>query len=154
MEVNFFAPTELIRLAVPLLRRGNQPAILNVASMCGRLGVPMWAEYSASKFALVGLGEALRAELILAGIHVLTVVPGLTRTNLERNLLHSDPRMYADFGKGMAPDNVAGQILQALRKNRRETVLGFEARWILRVNRLWPWLVDYFVRRVIRRSYG
>ncbi len=154
MEVNLFAPAELIRLALPLLRRGQQPAIVNVTSMCGRLGVPMWAEYSASKFALVGLSEALRSELVLAGIDVLTIVPGLTRTNLDRNLLHADPRMYADFDKGMPPEKVAVEILKALRKNRRETVLGFEARWILRVNRLWPWLVDHFARRLIRRTYG
>src|SRR5262245_45807875 len=46
MEVNFFAPAELIRLAIPLLTRGQQPAIVNVASMCGRRAMPAWTEYS------------------------------------------------------------------------------------------------------------
>ena len=64
MEVNFFAPAELIRLAIPILTRGRQPAIVNVASMCGRRGMPAWSEYSASKFALCGLTEALRGELV------------------------------------------------------------------------------------------
>ncbi len=63
MEVNFFAPAELIRLAVPVLTRGRRPAVVNVASMCGRRAMPAWAEYSASKFALCGLTEALRGEL-------------------------------------------------------------------------------------------
>ena len=84
MEVNFFAPVELIRRAVPLLKQGQQPAVVNVTSMCGRRAMPMWAEYSASKFALVGLSESLRTELVREGIDVLTIVPGLTRTNLDR----------------------------------------------------------------------
>src|SRR5260370_42474263 len=64
MEVNFFAPAELIRLALPLLRQGQQPAIVNIASMCGRRALPAWPEYSASKFALCGLSGALRAEFV------------------------------------------------------------------------------------------
>ncbi len=60
MEVNFFAPAELIRRAIPMLTRGNQPAVVNVASMCGRRAMPAWSEYSASKYALSGLTEALR----------------------------------------------------------------------------------------------
>src|SRR4051812_47549515 len=46
MEVNFFAPAELIRSAIPILTKGKQPAIVNVASMCGRRGIPAWSEYS------------------------------------------------------------------------------------------------------------
>ena len=80
MEVNFFAPAELIRLAVPVLTRGRQPAVVNVASMCGRRGIPAWAEYSASKFALCGLSEALRAELVRFDVDVLLVLPGVTRS--------------------------------------------------------------------------
>src|SRR5262245_60296388 len=47
MEVNFFAPVELIRLALPVLAKGTEPAIVNVASKCGRRGLPAWSEYSA-----------------------------------------------------------------------------------------------------------
>lgn len=154
MEVNFFAPTELIRLAAPVLQKGQQPAVVNVSSMCGRRGLPMWSEYSASKFALFGLTEALRTEMVRHGIDVLAIVPGLTRTNLDQNLLQSDPRMYADFSKGMPPEQVAKDILTALRRNRSETVLGLEARWILRINRLWPWFVDRMFKRFVRRQYG
>src|SRR5262249_30165944 len=79
MEVNFFAPAELIRLVIPYLARGSEPAIVNIASMCGRRGLPAWSEYSASKFALVGLSESLRAELARLAIDVLVILPGLTR---------------------------------------------------------------------------
>src|SRR5262249_54476698 len=80
MEVNFFAPAELIRSAIPVLVRGKQPAIVNVASMCGRRGLPAWTEYSASKFALCGLTEALRGELARFDIDILLILPGLTKS--------------------------------------------------------------------------
>src|SRR5207302_2835172 len=124
MEVNFFAPAELIRLAVPHLQRGVRPAIVNVSSMCGRRGLPAWPEYSASKFALCGLTEALRAEMVRFGIDVLLVLPGLTRTDLGSHLLRNQGRMRIDFTGGMKPEMVAERIVRALEKNRTETVLG------------------------------
>jgi short-subunit dehydrogenase len=154
MEVNFFGPAELIRLAIPVLRKGRSPAIVNVASMCGRRGIPAWSEYSASKFALCGLTEALRGEMVRFAIDVLLVLPGVTRSGLWEHLLRNTGRYRLDVNKGMAPETVAAGILNALRKNRTETVLGWDARWILRVNRFLPRLVDALLARQIRRLYA
>jgi short-subunit dehydrogenase len=154
MEVNFFAPAELIRLAIPALRKGRQPAIVNIASMCGRRGIPAWSEYSASKFALCGLTEALRGEMVRFAIDILLLVPGLTRSGLGQHLLRNTGRYPIDFNKGMPPEKVAAGILRALKKNRTETVLGWDARWILRVNRFLPRLVDALVARRVRRLYA
>jgi short-subunit dehydrogenase len=154
MEVNFFAPAELTRLAVPVLTRGHRPAVVNVASMCGRRGMPAWSEYSASKFALVGLTEALRGELARFDIDVLLVLPGLTRGGLNRNLLRSDGRARIDFDGGMPPEDVASGILKALRHNRTETVLGRDARWMLRVHRFLPRLVDRLLARRVQKLYA
>ena len=63
MEVNFFAVCELTRLAIPLLKNGNDPAILMINSVAGRRAIASRSEYSASKYALMGFTEALRAEL-------------------------------------------------------------------------------------------
>jgi short-subunit dehydrogenase len=154
MEVNFFAPAELMRLAIPLLAQGQQPAIVNVASMCGRRGLPAWSEYSASKFALCGLSEALRAELVRFGIDVLLIVPGLTRSELNSHLLQNTGKMRIPFDKGMPPEKVAAGIVQALVKNHAETVLGREATWILRLNRWVPRIVDRFIARRVRQLYA
>ena len=82
MEVNFFAPAELIRLAIP---QSDIAASDRPSSMCRRCAAgaacPAWPEYSASKFALCGLTEALRAELVRFDIDVLLIVPGLTRSD-------------------------------------------------------------------------
>jgi short-subunit dehydrogenase len=154
MEVNFFAPAELMRLAVPMLVKGNKPAIVNVASMCGRRGLPAWTEYSASKFALCGLTESLRAEFARFDIDVLLVVPGLTKSELPRHMLRNEGRMKIDFTKGMTPESVAQGVLRALERNRSETVLGSEARWILGVNRFLPRVVDRLLDRKVRRLYA
>ncbi len=154
MEVNFFAPAEMIRLLIPLLKGGRQPAIVNVSSMCGRRGMPAWTEYSASKYAVCGLSEALRAELVRFGIDVLLIVPGLTKTGLGQNLLRNEGRMKIDFNAGMAPEQVANGILNALRYNRAETVLGGEARWMLRFNRFLPRLLDRLIANKVRRLYA
>jgi NAD(P)-dependent dehydrogenase (short-subunit alcohol dehydrogenase family) len=154
MEVNFFAPAALMRAAIPLLAKGRQPAIVNVGSMCGRRGLPAWSEYSASKFALTGLSEALRAELTLYGIDVLLIQPGLTRTDLGRHLLRNTGRMQIRFDQGMAPEEAATAIVRALVKGRIETILGGEARWMVRLNRWVPRLVNWLIARKVKRLYA
>jgi short-subunit dehydrogenase len=153
MDVNFFAPAELIRSAIPILVDGQQPAVVNVASMCGRRGMPAWTEYSASKFALCGLTEALRGELVRFDIDTLLVVPGLTRSDFPRHFLRCEGRMKIDFSAGMPPERVAEGIIRGLQKNRTETVLGRDARWMLLVNKFFPRLVDYLIGRRVRKLY-
>jgi short-subunit dehydrogenase len=153
MEVNFFAPAELIRLAIPQLTLGRRPAIVNVSSMCGRRGLPAWPEYSASKFALCGLTEALRGEMARFDISVLLIVPGLTRSELGAHLLRNEGRMKIDFSQGMSPEAVAARIVRAIRKNKTESILGWDAKWMLRINRLFPWMVDRLLARRVRHLY-
>jgi short-subunit dehydrogenase len=154
MEVNFFAPAELIRQAIPLLTQGRQPAVVNVASMCGRLGLPAWPEYSASKFALCGLTEALRGELARFEIDTLLVVPGLTQTHLRQNLLRSGHRLDIDFDQGMPPEKVAQAILRALRANSTEVWVGRDARWMLRFHRFFPRWMDRLLSRRVKQLYA
>lgn len=153
MEVNFFAPAELIRLAIPILCQGQQPAVVNVASMTARRPMPNWSEYSASKAALAGLSEALRAEFVRFGIDLLLACPGMTNTRLVENLLHNNGKMVINFHKGMPPARVAGKILRALGRNRREIVPGLEAWWLVFASRLFPGIVGCCLSRAVRRQY-
>jgi len=154
MEVNFFGPAELIRRAIPLLRDGEKPAVVNVASMCGRMGMPAWTEYSASKFALSGLTEALRAEFSRFSIDVLLILPGLTASDLPRHLLRNEGRMKIGNAQGMPLARVAEGILRALERNQSELVLGCDARWMLRMNRFFPRLVERITLRRVRELYA
>ncbi len=153
MEVNFFAPVELTRLAMPHLTRGVQPAVVNITSMCGRKGMPAWSEYSASKCALVGMSEAWRGEFARFDVDVITIVPGLTNSGFDRHFLRSEGRADIRFDRGMSPDYLARRIVAAIRRNRREVVIGREARQLLAFNRFFPRLTDWLIGRKIRQLY-
>jgi short-subunit dehydrogenase len=154
MEVNFFGPVELTRLAMPHLTNGNQPAVVNVTSMCGRKGMPAWPEYSASKFALVGMSEAWRAEFARFGVDVLTIVPGMTNSGFQNNWLRTDGKADLRFEEGMTPEYLAAKIIDAIRKNRTETVCGSEAKRLLRFNRFFPRLTNWLLARKVKKLYA
>ncbi len=85
MNLHFWGNFHLIWESLPFLRRSKAARIVNIASIGGRVAVPHLAPYSASKFALVGLSEALGVELAREGIRVTTVSPGLLRTGSHVN---------------------------------------------------------------------
>jgi short-subunit dehydrogenase len=153
MEVNFFAPAELIRQAIPILVNGVQPAVVNVSSMCGRRAMPAWSEYSASKHALCGLTESLRGELARFDIDILLIVPGLTKSEFSQHFLKSEGKAKIEYDKGMPPETVAAAIVRSLQKNKTETWIGSDTQWMLRVNRWFPRLVDYLLARKVRKLY-
>src|SRR4029077_10704241 len=80
MRLHFWAPFELISQIVPEMRIWGGGRIVNISSIGGKVAVPHMAPYSASKFALTGLSDALRAELARDNIYVTTVAPGMMRT--------------------------------------------------------------------------
>jgi short-subunit dehydrogenase len=150
MEVNFFGLTETTRVCLPLLRQGQRPAVVNISSIIGRRGIPARSEYSASKFAVQGFSEALRAELAKDGIDVLLVNPGLTQTNFSQNMLEQKALLPMDHLRGMTAERVAEATLRALERGRHETTLTLKGRLLLLVNRFLPGLVDALVRRRVR----
>src|SRR5206468_9305243 len=121
MEVNFFGLTETTRVFLPMLKKGNKPAIVNISSIAGKRGIPARSEYSASKFAVQGFSDALRAEVAKDGIDVIVVCPGLTQTNFSKNMLEQKARMQLDHMRGMTAEEAARATLKALAKGRDET---------------------------------
>src|SRR4051812_41210435 len=118
MEVNFFGLTETTRVCLPLLQKGKTPAIVNISSIAGRRGIPARSEYSASKFAVQGFSEALRAEMARFNIDVLVVNPGLTQTNFSRNMIEQKAKIKMDHLRGMTSEQVATATMNALAKGR------------------------------------
>jgi short-subunit dehydrogenase len=149
MEVNFFALAETTRQILPLLRLGHQPAIVNISSIAGKRGIPARSEYSASKFAVQGFSEALRAELSKDGIDVLVVCPGLTRTNFSHNMIEQKAALQLDHLRGMTAEAVAEATLRSLERGRNEVCLSLGGRLIVLVNRLFPRLADLIARRKV-----
>jgi short-subunit dehydrogenase len=154
MEVNFFAVTETVRLAVPLLRQSPQPMIVNVSSILGKRAIPGRSEYSASKFALEGFTQALRAEMARFDIHVLNVCPGLTATNFSQNMLEQKARVQLDHMRSMTPDEVAEQTMRAIEKGKSEILLTFKGRLLVLASRFLPKLVDRITAKKVRQTYA
>lgn len=153
MEINFFTPVEMIRACLPHLAKSNgMPAIVNIASICGRRGIPSFPEHCASKFALVGISEALRAEFARFDVSVVLVIPGLARVDdFEKHLLRNDGRITINWDKAQTPEKVARGVVRALRWNWKETVVGWLALQIHRLSRVWPSLMDgIMIRKVLQ----
>jgi short-subunit dehydrogenase len=153
MEVNFFGLTETTRVLLPLLRRGQKPAIVNISSIAGKRGIPARSEYSASKFAVQGFSEALRAEMVRFGIDVLVVCPGLTQTNFSKNMLEQKAKLQLDHMRGMTAEAVAEATLRAIERGRDETCLTLQGRLMVLVSRFFPRLADRVAARRVRELF-
>ena len=124
MATHFWGPLHLILEIAPVMRHRRFGRIVNISSIGGKIAVPHLAPYCASKFALTGLSDAVRAELDPYGIRVTTVAPGLMRTGspLHAQFKGKHEAEYAWFkisssipGRTVAAERAARQILDACR---------------------------------------
>jgi len=124
MATHFWGPLHLILEVTPVMRHRRFGRIVNISSIGGKIAVPHLAPYSASKFALVGLSDAMRAELDQYGVRVTTVAPGLMRTGSPVNAQFKGQHEaeYAWFkiassvpGITIAAERAARKILDACR---------------------------------------
>lgn len=147
METNFFAAVELTRAALPVLKSGREPIVVNIGSVLGRRGCPHKSEYSASKFALTGFSEALRAELAPQGIDVLLVTAGPTDTEFFQHLLEEHGELPWGEGKPVSPERVARATVRAIEQGSHEIVPSWRGWLMLTANRFFPRLVDRAMAR-------
>lgn len=148
-RTNVIAPSLLTRALLPAMRRRGSGRLVFVGSIFGSLGFPMYASYSASKFALRGFAEALRRELDGSGIAVSYMAPRYTRTDLNAG---APQRLAAALGMRQdAPEDVARRIVAALEHERRDLYFGFAERLFVWLNALFPALVDRGLRAQTQR---
>jgi NAD(P)-dependent dehydrogenase (short-subunit alcohol dehydrogenase family) len=159
MRLHFWAPFELIAKIVPEMRVWGGGRIVNISSIGGKVAVPHLAPYSASKFALTGFSDAIRAELALDNIHVTTVAPGMMRTGSHVNAKFKGKHdmEFAWFAASagaplisMNADRAARKILAACRRAQPSLTLTFAARGAILGNALFPNLTGYVMRFVNR----
>jgi short-subunit dehydrogenase len=149
MEVNFFALVEMTRLAFPFLKLGRRPMVVNIGSILGRRGVPYNTEYCASKFAVQGFSEALRAEWAKHGIDVLVVHPGTTETEFFDRLIHRSGGPRWPKHRPVPAEYVARKVLQAIRRGKHEIVPYRWGKMLLWLNRLFPRLTDWLMTKFV-----
>jgi NAD(P)-dependent dehydrogenase (short-subunit alcohol dehydrogenase family) len=102
MDTNFFGAMNVTRAAIPTLRAQRSGAIVNISSLGGQLSFAGFSAYSATKFAVEGISEALAQEMAPFGVKVLIVEPGQFRTNLAGPGMRHMPAMdvYRDVVGG------------------------------------------------------
>ena len=147
MELNFFAPVELTRLALPRLRKGRSPIIVNIGSVLGHFAVPRKSEYCASKFALHGFSDALRAELAAEGIDVLLISPSTTATEFFDSAIADKSRQGKIASRTMPPESVANRVIRAMELGKREVILSAGGRLMVWIDRLFPGISAKLVAR-------
>jgi short-subunit dehydrogenase len=152
MEVNFFAPAELIRLALPHLQKSDRAMIVNLGSVLGHRAVPLKSEYCASKFALHGLSDSLRAELAPAKIDLLLVSPSTTDSELFDAAI--EDRTGVDWKRrGAIPAQVVAQkTIAAMRRGAHEIILTPGGKILVWIDRLAPSLANWMVERAVPRG--
>jgi len=140
VNTNILAPIALTNAVLPHMLQRGSGKIVNVGSIFGSIGFPFFASYSASKFALRGFSEALRRELASTGISVNYVAPRFTRTALNR---HAVVRMAGELKMNQdEPEVVARSVIKTIERNSSESYLGWPEKLFVRINSIFPWLVD------------
>jgi short-subunit dehydrogenase len=152
METNFFGTVSLTRALLPSMLDRRSGRIAVISSVAGKFGTPLRSAYSASKHALHGFFESLRAEVYTQGITVTLVCPGFIRTNISINALTANgtPQGTMDSAQagGMSPDACAAKIVAAVEKGRPEVYIGGKELLGIYLNRFVPGLF----RRIIRKT--
>lgn len=148
MEVNVFAPAMWIRHTLPNLRANAQsgPVICNIGSVLGHRAVASKSEYSASKFALHGFTDSLRAELASEGITVTLVSPSTTRSEFFDSLVGTEPDQKSASVGSWSPDRVARETLKAIERRSDERILSLGGKALVYADRLCPPLMNWILR--------
>tara|TARA_R110000787_G_scaffold88397_3_gene187736 strand:+ start:66 stop:902 length:837 start_codon:yes stop_codon:yes gene_type:complete len=152
MEVNYFGPLMLTKAVLPSMLARGSGRIVCVTSVAGKYGSPMRSGYNAAKHAAHGFFDSLREEVADRGIDVTLIVPGAIRTNVSINALTGDGSLYGRMDpfleSGMAPEDCAARILDAVDRRDREVLIASgAARRNVILKRLSPWLLSRALRR-------
>jgi len=145
LNINLRSPIELTQRCLPLLSEQESALIVNVGSTFGSIGYPGYSLYCASKFGLRGFSEALSRELGDSHVNVVYVAPRATQTEINSstvNLLNQELGNEVD-----TPDYVAQKIMDAMRRQRTQTFLGWPEKLFVIVNGLFPAVVTQAISK-------
>jgi NADP-dependent 3-hydroxy acid dehydrogenase YdfG len=147
VDVNYLGTCYAVRAALPVFRRQQSGHVIIVSSIVGRRGVPYMGAYAATKFAQVGLGECLRAELAGSGIHVTLVFPISTETEFFSVMTAKSGFATRAAGPRQTADDVAAAIAAAIRRPVPEVYPHRLSRGLTVLNAVAPGWTDRLVQR-------
>jgi short-subunit dehydrogenase len=150
MNTNYFGAVVLTKALLPSMMERKSGQFIVVSSVSGVYGVPRLSSYSASKHALHGFFESLRAEVAKDNIKITMAIPGFVRTNITVNALNGDGSRHGKMmqvqARGMDPMHVASAIIDGAAKNKEEILIGRLELMGVYCKRLFPALFSKVIR--------
>ena len=148
-EVNFFGAFFGCRAVAPIMIDRGRGHIFNISSVIGKVGSPFHGAYSATKFALSGLTQAMRVEMRPFGVHVTDVCPALTETGFSRSVRKGDVRQRSEYlrrTKKMHPAKVARRIVARTGKRTPQMIFTAGGRLLILLGTVWPRAADRLMK--------
>ncbi|MFN5337715.1 MAG: SDR family oxidoreductase [Bacteroidota bacterium] len=155
MDTNFWGAVYATKYCLPAIL-ASKGSIIGISSINGYRGTPARTAYTASKYAMNGFFESLRTEVMKRGVHVLVVAPGFTASNIRNIALTADGKSQGesprDESKMMTSAQVAGYILHATSKRKRDLVLTTQGKLAVFLNKWIPGILDGIVYKQMAKE--
>jgi len=152
MEINYFGNISITKSVLPYMIKQKSGHIIVVSSIVGKFGFPLRSAYSASKHALHGFYETLRAEQKSNNINVTIAIPGRVNTNISKNAIIKDGSSYKKMDNGQAQgisaQSCSKQIIKAIKKNKKEVLVGGKELTMVWIRRFFPFLFYRFATKI------
>ncbi len=150
--LNVFAPLELIQLVVPHMREAGSGMIVNVSSIAGKVPLPWFTNYTATKFALCATTDTLRIELKPFGIRCVTVCPGYVKTSFQDNSLAGRPpdRLWTMKKFAITADQCAAALVRGVEREKRTVTIPAVGALLQPFYILAPGIGDRILERIYR----
>ena len=151
MNVNYFGTIALTKSVLPNMLKNKTGHIVVISSVTGKIGVPLRSAYAASKHALHGFFDTLRAETHNENILVSIICPGFIRTNVSINALTANGETQNTMDEatklGMEPEVLAEKIIKTIEKKKEEVIFAGKESLGIYLKRFWPGLFSKIIRK-------
>lgn len=151
-ETNFFGAVSLTKKVLPSMISRKSGHIVVISSIVGKFGFPLRTAYSASKHALQGYFESLRAELKTSNIRITIVSPGRIHTAISLNAIDKNGEQHGVMDeaqqKGMPADKCARKIIAAVKNNRKDILIGRKELLMFYIRKYIPCLYHNMVSKI------
>ena len=151
MDINYLGTIALTKALLPHFIKKNNGHFVVTSSIVGKIGTPLRSSYSASKHALHGFFDTLRAETWKEKIDVTIICPSYIRTNISINALTANGTaqniMDDALSNGMEPAYVVEKIIDAIEKKKEEVVIAGKEKLGVYLKRFWPGLFSIIIKK-------
>ena len=152
MNINYLGTVAMTKVVLPDMIARGSGQIVTITSLVGKFGTPLRSGYAASKHALHGFYDSLRAEVHDQGIEILLVCPGFVKTDISLRAIVGDGSRQGTMDpgqdKGMAPDILVKKIILAIEKSKEEVCIGGKETFGVVIKRFFPNFFSKMIRRI------